>query len=106
MKNFLRVLLIQSLGKKITLIVPHVFGNYYFNYAEVHHKVFHHNNSRDQERMSGLSYLQACLSLCFFHKLPQFFVKQIFNVEFLEKLDIELANCYFKVKNIFNLYEL
>ncbi|KAI4462510.1 fast leu-rich domain-containing [Holotrichia oblita] len=51
---------------------------------------------RDQERMSGLSYLQASLSLCFYHRLPQSFIKQTFNVEFLEKLDVELANCYFK----------
>ncbi|GJQ65226.1 hypothetical protein Trydic_g7358 [Trypoxylus dichotomus] len=51
---------------------------------------------RDQQRMSGLSYLQACLALCFFNTLPQSFIQQIFNVEFLEKLDVELANCYFK----------
>ncbi|KRT80882.1 hypothetical protein AMK59_5198 [Oryctes borbonicus] len=51
---------------------------------------------RDQQRLSGLSYLQGCLALCFFNTLPQSFIKQIFNVEFLEKIDVELANCYFK----------
>lgn len=52
---------------------------------------------RDQERLSGLSYLQSCLALCFFQKLPDSFIKQVFNVYFLEKLDAELANCYYKV---------
>ncbi|KAF2905968.1 hypothetical protein ILUMI_00199 [Ignelater luminosus] len=51
---------------------------------------------RDQERISGLSYIQAALSLCFFYKLPESFIKNIFNVTFLEKLDAELATCYFK----------
>ncbi|XP_066245692.1 FAST kinase domain-containing protein 1, mitochondrial [Euwallacea similis] len=51
---------------------------------------------RDQERMSGLGFLQAALSLCFFNQMPKSFVKQIFNVEFLDKLDMELANCYFR----------
>ncbi|KAF5301434.1 hypothetical protein FQA39_LY02163 [Lamprigera yunnana] len=51
---------------------------------------------RDRERMTGLSYIQAALSLCFFHTLPNSFIQHIFNVNFLEKLDTELSNCYFK----------
>ncbi|CAH1124143.1 unnamed protein product [Ceutorhynchus assimilis] len=51
---------------------------------------------RDQERMSGLGFLQASLALCFFHRMPKSFIKQIFNVEFLDKLDLELASCYFR----------
>ncbi|KAJ8922494.1 hypothetical protein NQ315_007522 [Exocentrus adspersus] len=51
---------------------------------------------RDQERLSGLSFLQSALSLCYFNKLPSSFIKQIFNVEFMEKLDSELENCYSK----------
>ncbi|KAJ8931919.1 hypothetical protein NQ314_015117 [Rhamnusium bicolor] len=53
---------------------------------------------RDRERLSGLAFIQSALSLCFFNKLPSSFIKQIFNVEFLEKLDVELANCYSKDK--------
>ncbi|XP_056644212.1 FAST kinase domain-containing protein 1, mitochondrial isoform X2 [Diorhabda sublineata] len=53
---------------------------------------------RDQERLSGLAFLQSALSLSFFNKLPSFLVKQIFNVEFMDRLDNELANCYSKDK--------
>ncbi|VEN57777.1 unnamed protein product [Callosobruchus maculatus] len=49
---------------------------------------------RDQERLSGLSFLQSALALCFFNKLPSSFIKQIFTVEFMDKLDAELAGCY------------
>lgn len=55
---------------------------------------------RDQERLSGLAFLQSALSLSYFNKLPSSFVKQIFNVEFMEKLDSELDNCYSKVKDL------
>lgn len=50
--------------------------------------------------MNGLTYLQASLALCYFHRLPQSFIKHIFNVSFLEKLDSELAACYAKVINL------
>ncbi|CAH0560501.1 unnamed protein product [Brassicogethes aeneus] len=53
---------------------------------------------RDQERLSGLSFLQSALALCYFNRLPNSFIRQIFNVEFMDKLDIELANCYYKDK--------
>lgn len=53
---------------------------------------------RDQERMTGLAYIKTCLSLCYFHQLPDFFTKHIFNESFLEKLDVELTNCYYKVR--------
>nr|CAH7738645.1 unnamed protein product [Callosobruchus chinensis] len=49
---------------------------------------------RDQERLSGLAFLQSALALCFFNKLPSSFIKQIFTVEFMDKLDAELAGCY------------
>ncbi|CAH1976025.1 unnamed protein product [Acanthoscelides obtectus] len=49
---------------------------------------------RDQERLSGLVFLQSALALCFFNKLPSSFIKQIFTVEFMDKLDAELASCY------------
>nr|XP_023011925.1 FAST kinase domain-containing protein 1, mitochondrial isoform X2 [Leptinotarsa decemlineata] len=51
---------------------------------------------RDQERFSGLTFIQMALSLCFFSRLPSFLVKQIFNVEFMDRLDKELAICYSK----------
>ncbi|KAJ8982983.1 hypothetical protein NQ317_001423 [Molorchus minor] len=53
---------------------------------------------RDQERLSGLAFIQSAFSLCYFNKLPSSFIKNIFNVEFLDKLDIELDNCYSKDK--------
>lgn len=52
---------------------------------------------RDKSRFSGLAFLQACLGLCYFHRLPEILVKLTFSVEFLEKLDEELSNCYAKV---------
>lgn len=52
---------------------------------------------RDQERLSGLSILQCALSLSFFNQLPVSLIKQIFSIEFMDKLDTELANCYSKV---------
>lgn len=54
---------------------------------------------RDLERLSGLTFLNSALSLCYFNHLPSSFIKAIFNVEFMEKLDSELANCYAKVNN-------
>nr|CAI5839576.1 unnamed protein product [Callosobruchus analis] len=36
----------------------------------------------------------SALALCFFNKLPSSFIKQIFTVEFMDKLDAELAGCY------------
>lgn len=51
----------------------------------------------DQERISGLSYIQVAIALCFFNKLSKSFIKHIFNTQFLEKLDSELNNCYFRV---------
>ncbi|KAK5643072.1 hypothetical protein RI129_006917 [Pyrocoelia pectoralis] len=53
---------------------------------------------RDQERLSGLSFIHAAIALSFFNKLPTSWIKQIFNVSFLEKLDFELSMCYFKDK--------
>ncbi|GLV37150.1 uncharacterized protein CBL_02020 [Carabus blaptoides fortunei] len=52
---------------------------------------------RDKNRFSGLAFLQACLGLCYFHRLPELLVKLTFSVEFLEKLDEELSNCYAKM---------
>ncbi|XP_066145729.1 FAST kinase domain-containing protein 1, mitochondrial isoform X2 [Euwallacea fornicatus] len=70
------------------------------NYLPVYDKEFFQTVTdiiiRDQERMSGLGFLQAALSLCFFNQMPKSFVKQIFNVEFLDKIDMELASCYFR----------
>ncbi|ENN83497.1 hypothetical protein YQE_00144, partial [Dendroctonus ponderosae] len=75
---------------------------YQLNYEPVYEKEFFETVInifiRDQDRMSGLSFLQGALSLCFFQQMPKSFVKQIFNVEFLDKLDVELANCYFRDK--------
>ncbi|XP_060531544.1 FAST kinase domain-containing protein 1, mitochondrial [Cylas formicarius] len=49
---------------------------------------------RDHERSSGLALLQSTLALCFYNRVSRALVQQIFNVEFLDKLDVELANCY------------
>ncbi|XP_050307982.1 FAST kinase domain-containing protein 1, mitochondrial isoform X2 [Anthonomus grandis grandis] len=51
---------------------------------------------RDQERMSCLALLQSALSLCYFHKIPKSLIKQIFNVEFLDRVDVELKHCYYR----------
>nr|CAI5839575.1 unnamed protein product [Callosobruchus analis] len=45
-----------------------------------------------EERLTA--FLQSALALCFFNKLPSSFIKQIFTVEFMDKLDAELAGCY------------
>lgn len=51
---------------------------------------------RDKERLQGLTLLQAAIALCFFHCLPEELVHFIFTVDFLEKLDEEVLNCYSK----------
>nr|CAD7455775.1 unnamed protein product [Timema tahoe] len=51
---------------------------------------------RDKERMQGLSLLHSALALCFFHKLPEPLVKYIFTVDFLERMDDEISQCYSK----------
>nr|CAD7434035.1 unnamed protein product [Timema monikensis] len=51
---------------------------------------------RDKERMQGLSLLHSALALCFFHKLPEPLVQFIFTVDFLERMDDEISQCYSK----------
>lgn len=58
---------------------------------------------RDQERMTGLTLMYCALALCFFNKLPNSIIQSIFNVEFMDKLDKELQNCYSKVNIITSL---
>ncbi|XP_030763577.1 FAST kinase domain-containing protein 1, mitochondrial isoform X2 [Sitophilus oryzae] len=70
--------------------------NYYPIYADKLFPIVTDIIIRDQERASGLSFLQAALALSYFNCMPKSFVKQIFNVEFLDRLDVELRNCYFK----------
>jgi hypothetical protein len=41
--------------------------------------------------------LQAAIALCFFHHLPEDLIHFIFTVDFLERLDEEVLNCYAKV---------
>ncbi|KAJ3659143.1 hypothetical protein Zmor_010848 [Zophobas morio] len=53
---------------------------------------------RDQKRMTGLSIIYSALALCFYNKLPNSIIKSIFNVEFMDKLDSELQQCYSKDK--------
>jgi hypothetical protein len=45
--------------------------------------------------------LQAAIALCFFRRLPEDLVHFIFTVDFLERLDLEVFNCYAKVFGIF-----
>lgn len=47
--------------------------------------------------MSGLNFMRASLALCYFYSLPISITDYLFSVEFLEKLDDELNNCYAKV---------
>lgn len=47
--------------------------------------------------MGGLCLIQCALALCYCNKLSNSLIKSIFNVEFLDKLDAELQNCYSKV---------
>jgi hypothetical protein len=55
------------------------------------------SQNRDKERLQGLTLLQAAIALCFFHHLPEELVHSIFTVDFLERLDEEVLNCYAKV---------
>lgn len=50
--------------------------------------------------MSGLHFMKASLALCYFYSLPTSITDYLFSIEFLEKLDNELNNCYAKV-NLF-----
>lgn len=47
--------------------------------------------------MSGLNLMRSSLALCYFYSLPISITNYLFSVEFLEKLDDELKNCYAKV---------
>ncbi|XP_021937564.1 FAST kinase domain-containing protein 1, mitochondrial isoform X2 [Zootermopsis nevadensis] len=51
---------------------------------------------RDKERLQGLILIQAAIAFCFFHHLPEDLVHFIFTVDFLERLDEEVLNCYAK----------
>jgi hypothetical protein len=57
------------------------------------------SRNRDKERLQGLTLLQASIALCFFHRLPEELVHFIFAVDFLERLDEEVINCYAKVSH-------
>jgi len=54
--------------------------------------------------MSGLNFMRASLALCYFYSLSTSIKDYLFSVEFLEKLDDELNNCYAKVNFIINIY--
>jgi len=41
--------------------------------------------------------MRASFALCYFYSLPTSITNYLFSVEFLEKLDDELNNCYSKV---------
>lgn len=47
--------------------------------------------------MSGLNFMRASLALCYFYSISTPIAEYLFSVEFLEKLDDELNNCYAKV---------
>lgn len=51
---------------------------------------------KESYRMGGLSILQSSLALCFFRKLPADLVNLVFGIDFLERLDDEIANCFAK----------
>ncbi|KAJ8944787.1 hypothetical protein NQ318_003655, partial [Aromia moschata] len=92
----------EVINKCTEYVIKHSNNMLGFNIEKLLFLCFHMayypiNADKDQERLSGLAFLQSALSLCYFHKLPSSFVKHIFNVEFMEKLDEELANCYSKV---------
>lgn len=52
---------------------------------------------RDKFKMSCFNFMRASLALCYFYSLPASITEYLFSVEFLEKLDDELNNCYSKV---------
>lgn len=47
--------------------------------------------------MSGLNFMRASLALCYFYNIPKSITDYLFSVEFLEKLEDEVNNCYAKV---------
>lgn len=47
--------------------------------------------------MSGLNLMRASIALCYFYSIPKSITDYLFSVEFLEKLEDELNNCYAKV---------
>lgn len=66
------------------------------------------SENRDKERLQVLTLLQAAIALCFFHHLPEELIHFIFTVDFLERLDEEVPNCYAKVSQgfavMYNIY--
>lgn len=49
--------------------------------------------------MSGLSIVQACLSLSFYKAIPDTLVSRVFNIDFIKRLEDEIKHCYSKVRN-------
>ncbi|XP_077288909.1 uncharacterized protein LOC143913152 [Arctopsyche grandis] len=54
------------------------------------------NIERDQDMMSGLALLDACISMCYFEILSESLVKKVFSLEFMERIDSEINTCYAK----------
>ncbi|VVC40572.1 RAP domain,FAST kinase-like protein, subdomain 2 [Cinara cedri] len=62
--------------------------------------------NRDKHNMSGLNLMRSSLALCYYYSLPKYITDYIFSVEFLEKLDDEIKNCYAKATYPLKLREL
>ncbi|XP_013110669.2 FAST kinase domain-containing protein 1, mitochondrial [Stomoxys calcitrans] len=51
---------------------------------------------RDFNYMSGLSLVQACLSLCFYKTIPEELINKVFCVKFIQRVEEEIQMCYSK----------
>uniref|UniRef100_A0A336KMZ3 CSON011909 protein n=1 Tax=Culicoides sonorensis TaxID=179676 RepID=A0A336KMZ3_CULSO len=52
--------------------------------------------ARDFNFMSGLSIIQSCLALTFFKGLKKDLIHQVFNINFIKRLEEEIEGCYAK----------
>ncbi|XP_047121376.1 FAST kinase domain-containing protein 1, mitochondrial isoform X2 [Schistocerca piceifrons] len=65
---------------------------------------------RDRDFMVSLAVIRSSLALCFYNSLPKALIHYIFTVDFLERIEAELSQCYSKdtypVRVRHNLMEL
>ncbi|XP_075151344.1 FAST kinase domain-containing protein 1, mitochondrial isoform X2 [Haematobia irritans] len=61
---------------------------------------------RDFNYMSGLSLVQACLSLCYYKNIPEELINKVFCVKFIQRVEDEIQMCYSKAtypKRVLNI---
>lgn len=56
--------------------------------------------NRDFDLMSSWSIIQACLALSFYQALTLDLIKRVFNMDFIQRLEKDLATNYNKVRQI------